>query len=61
MFKFKIGWPTVRSMSKLMTHFYSNMGEVTEEMERTQFGINFVMSFIKEITMTNLSTNEIET
>lgn len=61
LFKFKIGWPSVKTMSNLMTHFYSNMGSVTEEMERTQFGINFVMSFIREIAMENLSTGEIET
>ena len=61
LFKFKIGWPSVKTMSNLMTHFYSNMGEVTEEMERTQFGINFVMSFIREIKMDNISTGETET
>lgn len=61
LFKFRVGWPSVKTMSGLMTHFYSNMGQVTEEMERTQFGINFVMSFIREITMVNLSTGEVET
>ena len=48
-YEFVIGWPTVRVMSRLMNHFYNNLGQVTEEMERTQYGINFVMAFIKKV------------
>lgn len=52
-YTFDIGWPSVKTMSLLMRHFYSDMGNITEEMERTQFGINFVMSFVKSIRVTN--------
>ena len=52
-YEFSIGWPTVDTVSGLMHHFYGSLGEVTEEMERTQFGINFVFSFIKTIRIVN--------
>lgn len=48
-YEFVVGWPTVKAMSRLMNHFYNNLGQVTEEMERTQYGINFVMAFIKKV------------
>ena len=53
-YEMTIGWPTVKTMS-LMTHqFYENMENITEEMERTQFGINFVLSFVKKIRVFNI-------
>ena len=48
-YELTIGWPTVRTMSMLTRSFYGDLGNVTEEMERTQFGINFVLSFVKGI------------
>ena len=44
-------------MSLLFRHFYNDLGEVTEEMEKTQFGIDFIMSFVKEITVSSLYGN----
>ena len=55
-YTFEIGWPNVKTMSLLMRHFYSDLGQVTEEMERTQFGINFVLSFVKRIVVSNSLT-----
>ena len=51
---FDIGWPTTREMSSLYNWFYTQLGEVTEEMENTQFGINFVLAFIKRIKVLDL-------
>lgn len=48
-----LGWPKVSDMSMLMRHFYNDLGEVTEQMEQTQYGINFVLGFIKRITVSN--------
>ena len=39
MYEMIMGWPDVRTMSRLTHNVYSEMGQVTEEMERTQFGI----------------------
>lgn len=48
-YQMDIGWPTVKEMSSLYRHFYNDLGEVTEEMEQTQFGIDFVIAFVKRI------------
>ena len=32
-YKFTLGWPTVKTMSRLYSHFYNELGDVTEEME----------------------------
>ena len=50
-YEFTLGWPSVDTGSKLFHFFYEELGTVTEEMERTQFGIDFVMSFVKRITV----------
>lgn len=50
-YRFSIGWPTVKTMSSLYHHFYNDIGDVTEEMERTQFGIEFVLSFVKGVSV----------
>lgn len=50
-YSFVIGWPTSRTMSQLYHYFYNELGNVTEEMERTQFGINFVMAFVRKISV----------
>lgn len=55
---FSIGWPSVKSMSLLYHHFYNDLGEVTEEMERTQLGIDFVLSFIKEMSIYDAFSSE---
>lgn len=52
-YEFTIGWPKVKDMSKLYHYFYEELGEVTEEMEQTQFGITFVLSFIKKVRVFN--------
>lgn len=52
-YEFVIGWPTTETVSQLHKHFYSELGNVTEEMERTQFGIEYVLSFISKISVTN--------
>ena len=40
-------------MSELMRYFYNELGTVTDEMEQTQFGINFIFSFVRTIKMIN--------
>lgn len=59
-YSFTIGWPTVSEMSNLMRYFYNELGEVTDEMEQTQYGINFVLSFIKSVTVYNIITETVE-
>ena len=59
-FRVVIGWPTVEMMSKLYRNFYTQLGPVTDEMEETQFGINLVLTFIKNITIINSMTSEVE-
>lgn len=34
-------------------HFYQELGPITQEMEKTQFGINFLMTFIKRVVISN--------
>ena len=48
-YRIAIGWPKLDTMGMLMHYFYGSLGEVTQEMEQTQFGINFVMSFIHSV------------
>jgi hypothetical protein len=50
-YEFTMGWPTVKTMSKLMHYFYEELGVVTEEMEQTQFGINLVLAFVKKVVV----------
>ena len=52
-YEFTLGWPTVGEVSKLMQLFYGSGETITEEMERTQFGINYVMAFVKRIRVFN--------
>lgn len=52
-FHFNIGWPNVKTMSNMTNHFYQELGPVTDEMEQTQYGINFVLSFIKSVNVSN--------
>ena len=52
-FEMTIGWPSVKTISNMDNHFYGNLGQVTEEMEQTQYGINLLMSFVKKIKMIN--------
>lgn len=59
-FKVTIGWPTVRIVSQLTNHFYADLGDVTEEMEQTQFGMHWVFSFIKKVSVFNSFTDELE-
>lgn len=59
-FVFNVGWPKVSTMQKLNRHFYSSLGFVTDEMEQTQFGINFLFAFIKGIKVMNIFTDEME-
>jgi hypothetical protein len=55
-YTFTIGWPNVRTISILNHHFYSEIGEITEEMERTQLGIDFVLSFVKKVVVKDAMT-----
>lgn len=55
-----VGWPSVKRMSGMMRYFYNYMGEVTEELERTQFGINFLFSFIKSVKVVNLVNGHVD-
>lgn len=65
-FIFTIGWPLVKTMSMMNKYFYSyfiqsqNDGVSIEELERTQYGINLLMSFIKNLKMINSSSGEVE-
>lgn len=54
-YRFKVGWPTVHTMSMLNQHFYNDLGDVTEEMERTQYGIHYVLSFVKKVEVVDMS------
>lgn len=53
MYEVTIGWPSVESMSMMTGHFYRDLGPITEDMEKTQFGINFLMTFIKSVEITD--------
>ena len=57
---FKLGWPTTKTVSILNKHFYNDIGSVTEEMERTQYGINYVLSFVKSVSLKNNLSDTIE-
>lgn len=59
-FDFTIGWPDVKTMSRLMHHFYACLGEVTDEMEQTQFGLNFIFAFIKGLKVFNATNGELD-
>lgn len=50
---FKLGWPTTKTVSILNKHFYNELGNVTEDMERTQYGIQYVLSFVKSVSFKN--------
>ena len=58
-YDFVLGWPSVASMSMMMHYSYTELGEVTEEMERTQLGINLVLSFIKKLSVKDAFTKEV--
>jgi hypothetical protein len=57
-YEFKIGWPTCKMMSELYRYFYNDIGDVTDEMESTQFGINFVMLFVKSVSVKDSISGE---
>lgn len=57
-YEFVIGWPKVKTVSKLMHFFYNTDEEITEEMERTQFGINYVLSFVKKVKVKSAVSGE---
>ena len=57
-YRFQIGWPTTRTMSSLMLHFYGGDDPVTEDMERTQFGIEFVLAFVHSIDVVGVMNPE---
>lgn len=59
-FKVTVGWPKVKEMRKLMLYFYGSMDEITEEMERTQYGIDFIMTFIKKVTVIDPISQNVE-
>ena len=50
-YEIALGWPRTSDISMLMHYFYNDLGEVTEEMEQTQLGIAFVLSFIRRIKL----------
>lgn len=53
-YEFTMGWPKVKDMSKLYHYFYEEIGEVTEDMEKTQFGITYVMTFVRKVRVFNI-------
>lgn len=57
-YRFTLGWPTTRTISTLNRHFYNDLGNVTEEMEQTQYGIDFVLSFVKDISFKSNFSDE---
>ena len=59
-YRFTLGWPTTKTVSILNRHFYNELGNVTEEMERTQYGINYVLSFVKSVAFKSRFSDEIE-
>ena len=59
-YKFRLAWPTTKTVSILNKHFYNDLGNVTEEMERTQYGINYVLSFVKSVALKNNLSEKIE-
>ena len=58
-YRFVLGWPSIGVMSSLYKFFYNDIGEITEEVEQTQFGINYVLAFIKGITVYNGKTGDV--
>ena len=58
LYRFEVAWPTIETMSGVMNYFYESLGQVTEEMERTQFGIYLVFAFIRTIKVINLMNGE---
>ena len=52
-YEFVIGWPSSETMSKVYHDFYGQP-DVTEEMEQTQLGINFVLSFVKHVRVSSM-------
>lgn len=59
-YRFKLGWPKVKTVSILNKYFYNDLGNVTEEMEQTQYGINFILSFVKHVSVINNISGEME-
>lgn len=59
-FRLTLAWPLVREMSQLNQFFYNDLGPVTEEMERTQYGVDFVLCFVKRVQVLNGVTNQTE-
>ena len=59
-YKFTLGWPTTDTVSSLNRHFYNELGNVTEEMERTQYGIHYVLSFVKKVSFRSGFSNEVD-
>lgn len=58
---FNVEWPTVKTMSMLYHHFYGgSMGEITDEMERTQLGINFILAFVKKVAIYGILDEDME-
>jgi hypothetical protein len=41
-------------------HFYNDLGTVTEEMEQTQYGIHYVLSFVKKVAFRSAYSNEVD-
>ena len=60
LYKFKLGWPSAKTMSAVYKHFYTELGDVTEEMESTQLGIHFVLSFVKRVEVLNVTSGGTE-
>ena len=54
-----VGWPLVKTVSKLMHNFYNTDEEITEEMEKTQFGINYILSFVKHVKVKSAMSGEV--
>ena len=59
-YTFTLGWPTIKTVSSLNRHFYNELGEVTDDMERTQYGIHYVLSFVKRVSFRSRFSEEVE-
>ena len=57
-YKFTLGWPTTNAVSSMNKHFYNDIGDVTEDMERTQYGIHYVLSFVKKVAFRSRFSEE---
>jgi hypothetical protein len=59
-YRFRLGWPTTHDVSIMYRHFYNELGTVTEQMEQTQLGIHYILSFVRSVDVVNEMSGQVE-